>query len=123
MVVRTIHSIPRTHNSVALMLAVQVLVIVGGTLLIVAFRKFWSIGPDVGPDISQWLSKYEFMSAWGWIAILIPLAWYGVALWRLDQCEDRQFSVGFVATTAIATLVLAALYFGTVFEVVNGPGH
>ena len=123
MVIRTLHSIPRTHNSVALMLAVQVLVIVGGTLLIAAFRKFWSIGSKIGPDIESWLAKYEFTSSWGWFAVFVPLIWYGIALWELDQSEDKQFSLGFVAATAVATLIIAALYFGFVVEAVNGPGR
>ena len=120
MVIRTIHSIPRTHNSVALMLTIQVMVIVGGTLLHVAFLKLWSVGYAEYPDGEIWKAKLESVSSWGWYAVFIPLIWYMIAIWFLEQSEDKRFSVEFIAATAVGTVIIAALYFGMVFGAANG---
>ena len=105
----------RIYNAFSLILLLQFLAIVGGTLLTSAMLKVNGY-PEL-EIIMEWNPISVFIRNWGWIAIVIPVvlyfSLYRYADMRGDSLEDRQY----VILAVLMTFLIILFYAYTVTEV------
>ena len=102
--------IPRTHNSISIIILVQFFVIIAGTLLTTGILKLHGY-PDADDFI--WNPVSVFIRNWGWLALFMPIAWLFLAYRTGFSGESRDLSLGSIAILIFATLALLLFYVWT----------
>ena len=99
--------IPRSHNSISIILLVQFFVIIAGTLLTTGMLKLHGY-PDADDFI--WNPVSEFIRNWGWLALFLPIACLFLVCRSGFLGESRDLSPGSIAILIFTTLALLLFY-------------
>jgi hypothetical protein len=99
--------IPRSHNPTGIILAVQFVVIIVGTLVTTGMLKIHGY-PEAEDMI--WNRYAVFIRSWGWIALFLPGSWYTAFLYTSRNRGDFELSNGHLVTLILLTIALLVFY-------------
>jgi hypothetical protein len=106
-IVRVNTMIPRSHNPASIILAVQFLAIIVGTLVTTGMLKVHGY-PDAENMI--WSPTAVFIRNWGWVALIFPVLWYAVFLYSTRNREDCELSIIQLLGLIILTIGILVFY-------------
>ena len=102
--------IPRSHNPASIILAVQFVAIIVGTLVTTGMLKMHGY-PETEDMI--WNPAAVFIRSWGWLTLFLPPLWYVLFLYTSRKRGDYELSIGHLWTLILLTIGLVVFYVWT----------